>query len=243
MYPCRQRHLFWNTLKNNMTKHELKVQKRNLQGRKVKQLRQSGVIPGHVFGKNIASLSIQTDVKEFVTTFKEAGESSLVYLHVDSDRDARPVFISQVSKHPLTGDFLHVSFHQVDLKEKVTAPVPILLQGESPAEKEKLGIMVQQLDEIEIEALPTDMPENIHIDVTGLAQVGEHIAVKDLKLDLSKLEVKTDPETILVQIEALAKEEVAPVVEVAPESETSTVETPVSGAAPSDKNDTKPQAT
>jgi large subunit ribosomal protein L25 len=204
-----------------MTKHELKVQTRSITGRKVKKLRSGGVIPGNVFGKNIPSVLVQVDVKLFSKTFLEAGESSLIYLSVDSDKATRPVFVSQVTKNPMTGDLQHVSFHQVDLKEKVTAPVPVVLVGEPAAEKEKLGIMVQQIDEIEIEALPTDMPENIHVDVTGLSAAGENIAVKDIVLDRSKLEVKTDPTTIIVQIEALAKEEVAPASEVVGEGEDS----------------------
>jgi len=230
-----------------MTKHELKVQIRSLAGRKVKKLRQEGILPGNIFGKNIKSTGIQVDTKLFSKTFLEAGESSLIYLFIDSDKVSRPVFVSQVSKHPLTGDMQHVSFHQVDLKEKVTAPVPVVLIGESLAEKEKQGIMVQQIDEIEVEALPTDMPENIQIDITNLAAVGDSITVKDIKINTSKLEIKTDPDTMIVQIEALAKEEVVQVVETVTESETPAVvddkslpaetQPAKSGAAP--KPDTK----
>lgn len=196
-----------------MLKHELKVQSRTVSGRKSKLLRQKGIIPGNIFGKKIKSHSIQLDQKTFLQVFSEAGESSLIYLHLDADKDPRPVFVRERSVHPVTGELLHIAFNQVDLKEKVTAPVSIILTGEAPAEKEKLGILVQQVDEIEVEALPTDMPENIQIDVSGLAEVGAHISVGDLKLDTTKLEVLTDPTTILVQIEALAKEEVAPVAE------------------------------
>jgi large subunit ribosomal protein L25 len=78
--------------------------------------------------------------------------------------------------------------------------------GEAPAEKEKLGILVQQLDEVEVEALPTDMPEHIEVSVDGLAEVGASILVKDITID-PKIVIKSDPEAIVVQIEALAKEE------------------------------------
>ncbi len=206
-----------------MLKHELKVQSRTVSGRKSKLLRQKGLIPGNIFGKKIKSHAIQVDQKTFSQVFSEAGESSLIYLHLDTDKDARPVFVRERSVHPVTGDLLHISFNQVDLKEKVTAPVSIILVGEAPAEKEKLGILVQQVDEIEIEALPTDMPENIQVDVSGLAEVGAHISIGDLKLDTSKLELITDPTGIIVQIEALAKEEVAPVVETPAAEETAPV--------------------
>lgn len=192
-----------------MKKQTLNVSKRDVSGRKVKSLRRKGFCPCNIYGKKIDSLSVSVDSKIFLKLFSEVGESTLIYLHVEGEKDARPVFIKEVVKHPVTQDLLHVVFNQVNLKEKVIAPVPVELVGESPAEKEKLGILVQQLDELEIEALPTDMPESIQVDVSKLDQEGDHIKASDLKLD-SKLTLQTDPESIIVQIEALAKEEVAP---------------------------------
>ena len=190
-----------------MDKHQLTTQTRKITGRKVKSLRQEGVTPANIYGKKTASLSIQINTKDFSKLFSKVGESTLIYLKNDSDKDLRPVFITDVVKHPVSGQTLHVTFHQVDLKEKVTAPVPVRLTGEASAEKEKLGILVQQLDELEIEALPTDMPESIQVDISGLSEVGSNIKISNLKLD-SKLHIITDPGSIIVQIEALAKEEV-----------------------------------
>ncbi len=191
-------------------KHYLNCQKRELVGRKVKRLRLGGTVPANVFGNKITSLDIQVNTKEFAAFYAKVGESSLAYLHIDSEKDPRPVFVSQVSRDPVTSDVLHVAFHQVDLKQKVTAPVQIVLVGESLAEKDKLGIMVQQLHEVEIEALPADMPENIQVDVSSLAEVGSHITVGDLSLDTTRLKIVTSPENTIVQIEALAKEEIVP---------------------------------
>jgi len=192
-----------------MSKHSLKVSKRTVIGRKVKNLRSKGTAPANIFGKKVPSLNISVEVKLFLKTFAEVGESTLLYLEVEGEKEPRPVFVREMVKDPVSGNLLHVVFNQVNLKEKVTAPVPVILSGTAPAETEKLGILVQQLDEIEIEALPADMPENISIDISGLSEVGANISVADLKLD-KKFEVKTDPDTIIVQIEALAKEEIAP---------------------------------
>lgn len=177
-------------------------------GRDVKKLRSQKLVPGNVFGRKIDSTNLQVSAKDFSKLFKEVGESTLIYLDIKGEKEPRPVMVSEVTKHPVTGQLLHVAFHQVDLKEKVSAKVAVKLSGEAPAEKEKLGILVQQADEIEIEALPTDMPENITVDVSLLSTVGSSITVKDLKLESNKLSVKTDPETIIVKIEELAKEEV-----------------------------------
>jgi large subunit ribosomal protein L25 len=221
-----------------MEKHELKATLRLQTGRKVKNLRRQGIIPANVFGKNIKSLNIQVDAKEFQKLFALIGESTLSYLNIQSEKSARPVFVGDVIKHPVSGNLLHVAFHQVDLKEKVTAHVPIKLVGESVAEKEKIGILVQQVDELEIEALPTDMPESIQVDVAGLSEVGAHILVKDLKLDTSKLHIKIEPDTIVIQIEALAKEEVAPA-PVTPEVATvpGAEPAPIEGETPAPKSE------
>lgn len=201
-----------------MSKNIFKVSKRKVIGRKVKTLRSEGLSPANIFGSKIPSVNISIDSKTFLKLYSSVGESSLIYLKLDDEKEDRPVFIREVSTHPVTGKLLHVSFNQVNLKEKVSAPVPIELTGESPAEKEKLGILVQQLDELDIKALPADMPEHIQIDVSNLSEVGSNIKVSDLNLD-SKLEIETDSDTTIVQIEALAREEVKEVVAaVSPES-------------------------
>ena len=195
-----------------MIQNKFNVQPRQTLGRKVKKLRAQGVVPANVFGKKIPSVNLQLSTKDFQKKYSEVGESTLVYLQVEGEKTDRPVMVSQVTRDPVTGNILHVSFRQVDLKQKVTAPVTVKLTGEAPAEKEKLGILVQQLDEIEVEALPADLLDHVDVDVSGLAEVNQAIFAKDLKLD-SKLALKTEPDAIVAKIEPLAKEEVK---EVAP---------------------------
>jgi len=116
---------------------------------------------------------------------------------------------------------LHVDFLQVDLKVKVTAKVPVEVSGESPAEKQALGTVVQYLNEVEVEALPADLLEKFEVDTSELAEVDQAIYVKDLKYDKSKIEVKTDGEEIIVKVEPPQKEEevIAPIVAVGAEGE------------------------
>ena len=189
-----------------MSQHKLSAEKRKITGRKVKSLRKSGFVPANVFGKDIKSATIQIKAVDFTKFRKEAGESTLVYLSLEGEKESRPVMIHEITTHPVSGQILHIDFHQVNLKEKTTAEVIIKLTGESPAEKEKLGILVQQLSELEVEALPADMPESIEVSVASLAAEGDTVLVKDIKLS-NKLTVKTDPEAIVVKIERLAKEE------------------------------------
>lgn len=191
-----------------MTKHTFSVEPRTIVGRKVKQLRKTGLVPAGIFGKTVSSQNIQLKSKDFLKLIKNIGESSLIYLQVKGDNAEKPVLVRELTSDPVTGELLHISFNQVSLKEKVTATVSVEITGESPAERDKLGILVQQLDQVEIEALPTDIPEGFTVDANMLAEVNSAITVGDLVVDKSKITITTDPESIIAKIEPLAAEEV-----------------------------------
>lgn len=189
-----------------MPKTVLKAEKRTLEGRKVKNLRKEGVLPGNVSGKKIKSEAVQVNLKDFEKIFKEIGETGLLTLTVGADE--KPVLIHNLQYHPITDEPLHVDFLQVDLKEKVEADIPVEMSGESPAEKQALGTVVQYINEIKVEALPGDLPEKFEVDISTLAEVDQSIFVKDLKYDKSKIEIKGDLEAILAKVEPPQKEEV-----------------------------------
>jgi len=207
----------------------LKVEKRKLTGRKVKRLRLEGLIPANVYGKKVKSEALQIPIKEFEKVFEKAGETTIVEL--TEGKLIRPVLIHDVQIHAVTNEPIHVDFMQVDLKEKVTATVPVEVEGESPAEKSGIGTLVQQLSEIEVEALPADLPEKFTVDATKLEEVDQAILVKDLNYDKSKVEVKSDLEAIVAKVEPPQKEEViAPPVETIVEGEVPAEgETPAEG--------------
>lgn len=200
-----------------MKTFNLKAEKRDITGRKVKTLRKEGVLPGNVFGKKIKSQSIKVNTGEFNEVFKEAGETSIVELMLGKEK--RPVLIQNVQMDPVSDLPLHVDFRQVDLKEKVTADVPVELIGEAPAEKQGLGTLVQYIDEIEVEALPTDLPEKFELDVSGLSKVDDAITINDLNYDKTKVSIELDKEEIITKVEALREEEPEPVKEELAEGE------------------------
>lgn len=191
----------------------LKAETRKIVGRKVKKLREEGFLPANVFGKKVKSLAVQVDEQEFLKVYSEAGETGIVELSIGKEK--RPVLIYNLQLDPVTDKPLHADFYQVNLKEKVTATVPVETAGESPAEKQGLGTAVQYLDEVEVEALPTDLPEKFEIDLTSLVEVDQAIFVKDIKVDKDKIKIEADPEEVVVKVEALREEEeiVPPVVE------------------------------
>ncbi len=187
-----------------MQKLSLSAEKRTILGRKVKQLRKQRLIPGNVFGKNSQSLSVQIPLPEFEKVYQKAGETGLIDLHVDGD--IRTVLIKNVQIHPVSDLPIHVDFHQVDLKEKIRAKVPLEVSGQAPAVTEKLGILLNLLDEIEIEALPINLPEKVNVDVSDLKHLGDTVRVKDLKL-ASNVTVLTPVDVDLVKIGDLVTKE------------------------------------
>ena len=127
------------------TKHTLKVEPRKITGRKIKSLRTQGFIPANVFGKDLKSLSLQIKTVDFTKLYKEVGESTLIYLTVEGEKENRPVMVHDVALHPVTDQILHVDFHQVNLKEKTTAPVVIKLIGRLRLKKRNRGFWFNSL--------------------------------------------------------------------------------------------------
>jgi large subunit ribosomal protein L25 len=209
-----------------MQKQTLKAEVRKISGRKVKNLRKEGILPGNISGKKIKSEAVQVVLKDFEKVYSEAGETGIVEL-TEGDK-IRPVLIHNLQVNPVSDAPVHVDFLQVDLKEKVEADVPVELSGEAPAEKQAIGTVVQYINEIKVEALPMDLPEKFTLDVSGLAEVDQSVLVKDLKVDRTKVDIKTGPDEIVVKVEPPQKEEV-----VAPTTPAEG-EVPAEGAAPTE---------
>src|SRR5258706_14100522 len=141
-----------------MKRHSLAVTKREVFGRKVKKLRKEGTLTGNVYGKELKSIAVQMPTKSFLSVFEEAGHSGVVDLKLGEE--TIPTLVHEVTYDHIERFPLHVDFYKVNLKEKVKTNVPVVLTGEPAAVTEKLGLLLQNLDEVEVEALPTDLPEN-----------------------------------------------------------------------------------
>lgn len=183
----------------------LQADARTLFGRKTKQLRKQGVVPANIFGRDFKSVAIQVNKRDFIKVYNEVGETGIVDLQVE--KKTLPVLISDMHMDPVSEDVLHVDFRHVNLKQKITANVPLEAVGEAPAVKEKNAVFVQNLDEIEVEALPTDLPDQIEIDLSKLVEIGDVITVADLKVS-DKVEILADPETVVAGAQEQQEEEV-----------------------------------
>lgn len=185
----------------------LTAEKRTVLGKSVKKLRRDGVLPANVYGKGLSSVAIQVNLKDFDKIFKEVGETGLIDLQVNNE--THPVLVKNLQLKYPSHMPLHADFYQVNLKEKVKAMVPIEVTGEAKAVTDNVGILLQQLSEIEVEALPDALPENITVDVSNLAALDEQITVADLKTD-EAVAVLTDPAQAIVKIAEAVVEEPEP---------------------------------
>ena len=195
---------------------KLAAEKREVLGKKVKSLRQQGKLPAVVFGKETGSIPITLNKKEFLKIYKEAGESTLIDLNLPETKKPIKVLISEVDIDPVSDEVIHANLHAVTLTEKATATIPIEVVGESPIVKSGGGMLLTLLDEIEVEALPQDLPSEIKVDISNLTEIDQGIAIKDLPVDRSKVEIKHDPEDLVVKIEhaEMEEEEEAPTEEI-----------------------------
>ena len=170
-------------------------------------MRNAGIIPAHVFGNTKEVEHVEVNEIEFKRVFKQAGETGLVNLKIGDDR-TRPVLIKEIDMHPVTNQILHIGFYQVNLKEKVTVPVPLVFIGEGP-ESVKLGqtVVLQVLSEVNVEALPNDLIENIEVNIEVLKEVGDAITVADLSYDRETITVLAEPEEVVVKLDDAVTDE------------------------------------
>ncbi len=187
-----------------MKREALNAEKRTIFGKRVKHLRREGLLPANMFGKGIKSLSVQMPLKEFQEIYKKVHETGLVDLSVAGE--THPILIQNVHVDPQTHTPLHADFFKVNLKEKVKATIPIVGIGEPKAVIDKIGVLLQPLSEVEVEALPADLPEHLEINIERLAQIGESLTIADLKVP-SDVEIMAEPAEMIFRIDELVSEE------------------------------------
>ncbi len=183
---------------------ELMVQKRNILGKKVNSLRKQGLIPAELYGKGAENLHLSVPAKDFKKAYKEAGENTIINIVVGNSK--YPVLINDVSFDALSGDIQSVDFYRIRMDEKINVNVPLEFIGTSPAVKEKNGILVKSLQEVEVETLPADIPHEFKVDLSKLAEIGQSLYVRDLVIP-KNVKVQVDLGTVIVTATAQMTEE------------------------------------
>ena len=175
---------------------------------KLDVLRKAGRIPAVFYGAGQDTTSISIPNIEFKKVWREAGESSAVKISVGGgDID---VLIHEVQVDPVTDEPMHADFLAIDMKKKITVKVPLVFEGTSNAVKSGIGNLVKVLHEIEIEALPADLPHNLAVDISSLETLENQIFVSDIKLPKGVVAITNAGDvvaSIVAQVEE--KEEIA----------------------------------
>ena len=186
-----------------MEKLVIAAEKRTVVGKKVGALRREGKLPGVIYGHKIEPTAIVMDLKEATRVLSMATSSSLLTIELDGKEQS--VLIREGQRDHLKNRFLHVDFQVVSLTEKIRAEVNIEITGTAPAVKDFGGVVVEGLNSVHVEALPTDLPERVTVDISGLTEIGDSILIKDIKFS-SSVEVLTPEDEMVVLITSPAAE-------------------------------------
>ena len=171
---------------------------REEKGKKVNKRRKQGMIPAVVYGNKIESRSLWINALDFERLLKKSGESVIIDLSIGNN-DVRSVLINELQQDPRSGNYTHIDFYQVKMDEKIKTEVELIFIGESPAVKESGGVLVKNLDKIEIECLPADLPSFIEVNIADIKTFEERVYIKDLKLPMG-VKVENDPKTVVALV-------------------------------------------
>lgn len=199
-----------------MEKVVIKATKRDVIGKQVKALRRAGKMPAVLYGRRTEPISISLDAHSASLALGRLTSSSLVTIDVDGTEYS--ALVREKQRDYIKNRLLHVDFLAVSLDEQIRASVRLNFTGLSLAVKDFNAVLVHNIEALEVECLPTDLPVQIEVDISALARPGDGIRVKDLPAT-DKVRILTDPET-MVAVATFAKVEeeavAVPGAEVAP---------------------------
>ena len=159
----------------------LTLEERELHGKKVAKLRKEGLVPGVVYGPGTDPISVQVDNNVMVKIYAQAGKHAPVHLTIGNKK--KIAMIKDADIDPVKHRLQHVSFHAVNQNDPVEAEIPVRLKGEGESEAEKAGLIIlQNIEHLQVKALPMDLPDVLEIDISGLKEAGERVTVADIVL-------------------------------------------------------------
>jgi large subunit ribosomal protein L25 len=184
-----------------MAQVEVKAQRRTVLGKKVKDLREEGWIPAVIYGPNVDSRSLQIDMFDARELMSDAGGSQLVTVNIEGEEPVQ-VLIRDFQRDPIRRNLLHIDLYQVDMMQEVTVEVPLIFVGTSDVIEQSEGILIQNMETVEITCLPSELIDAIEVNLAELVEVGDQITVADLAIP-SRVQVLSEPDEVVVQIAEL----------------------------------------
>jgi len=199
-----------------------------------RRARREGFVPAVVYGRGRSPRALSVGRKDLMSALRTAGRNALIDLRIaqDGEAQAETVMIEEIQRDHIRREILHVDLHLISLTEALDVNVPVMLSGTPEAVTSGTGILEQLRREVEVRCLPTQIPDRLTIDVSGL-QVGDSLHVRDLKVG-DGIEILTPPEEVLAAVVApAAEEEAAPAAEAEAAAEPEVVgKAPAEGEVP-----------
>jgi large subunit ribosomal protein L25 len=183
---------------------ELMAEVRDVKRSQVKQIRQQGLVPAVLYGKDVEATMLQFDAKTLNKVLREAGTHQLIALKIGAQQP-KMTMARDIQRDPMKHELIHVDFFAVKMTEKVTAQVPLVFEGHAPAIV-KGGVLTHGLDQLEIECLPANLISSITVSVNGLAEYNDTITVADLIVP-ETVTILSDPDSVIAKIEPPRLEE------------------------------------
>ena len=177
---------------------KLELENRTLIGKKVNRLRREGIMPATVYGKGVGPFTVQLNARAFSDVYRHSGKTTLLDLSIPGQK-TQSAFVHSVQRHPVTRAILHADFLVVDLLTEITVDVPIHVVGESPLAARGDAIVNQPLTALSVRALPTDLPANIEVDISGLDSIDKTIHVRDIPA-LAKGAIVTPEDELVISL-------------------------------------------
>jgi large subunit ribosomal protein L25 len=178
-----------------MEKFVLNAEKREVIGKKVKALRREGKLPAVIYGNEIEPMPITLETKQVHQILKQVGANTLISIKVGKEEFLS--LVRDIQREVIMRDLLHLDFQAVSLEETITTSLPVVMIGEAPAVTELEGLLIVNMDVLQIEAKAKDLPDTISVDVTGLVEIGDQIFVRDLAIS-GDVKILDDPDSVVI---------------------------------------------
>ncbi len=179
-----------------MEKIVLKAAKRNVIGKQVKALRRAGQLPAVIYGRHVEPISISLDAHSTGLVFAKLTSSTLVTIDVEGTEYA--ALVREKQRNYIKGVLTHIDFLAVDLTEKIRTKVQLVFVGVSSAVKDFSAVLVHRIEGLEVECLPTDLPERITVDISSIKEIGNSIRVRDIPLPENVLVTADEDEIVII---------------------------------------------
>ncbi|MBW3538306.1 50S ribosomal protein L25 [Candidatus Parcubacteria bacterium] len=183
-----------------MEKIVLAAESRTETGKKNRQLRAKGLVPAVMYGRAQDASSLRLIAKELEKVYAQAGGNKIIGLKVDGGRSTNVLF-HDVQHDSRTGAIIHADLYAVKMDEKIKTEVPIHFVGESTAVYQQEGTLLKNLEAVEVEALPGDLPESFEVDIAVLDDFEKTVHVSDLVVP-ENVTLLSDPEELIAKVEA-----------------------------------------